>query len=299
MKNTLTILLFMTTGFSFGQINNGGFEVWDTVYNDSYSTILSNTFSVPNPYSGIANNWININDWGNVNAGGVNQTSDSHAGNYAVIIYNTYSYIANSINYHGAINYSPQYLQGYYKYNTGSINGSVIEPVSQGSAEVILTRYNGISNDTISTGTFTFDSTSTYIPFQVILSPTSSIADSIIISITNSKYETGFSCYGEICHLLYLDDLTLSGTPLAVQNISSDVLVISAYPNPTSTLINFKADTKLLGSVFTIYDNTGRLLMSGKINSEKTTVNLSNFSDGVYLFRVGENLKQTFKIIKE
>jgi hypothetical protein len=54
-----------------------------------------------------------------------------------------------------------------------------------------------------------------------------------------------------------------------------------------------------LGSVFTIYDNTGRLLMSGKINSEKTTVNLSNFSDGVYLFRVGENLKQTFKIIKE
>ena len=32
MKNTLTILLFMTTGFSFGQINNGGFEVWDTVF---------------------------------------------------------------------------------------------------------------------------------------------------------------------------------------------------------------------------------------------------------------------------
>jgi hypothetical protein len=289
----------MTTGFSFGQINNGGFEVWDTVYNDSYSTILSNTFSVPNPYSGIANNWININDWGNVNAGGVSQTSDSHAGNYAVIIHNTYTYISNSINYHGAINYSPQYLQGYYKYNTGSINGSGIDPVSQGSAEVILTRYNGISNDTISTGTFTFDSTSTYIPFQVILSPTSSIADSIIISITNSKYKTGFSCYGEICHLLYLDDLTLSSTPLAVQNISSDDLVISAYPNPTSDLINLKANTKLLGSIFNIYDNTGRVMMSGKIASENTTVNLNNFSDGVYLFRVGEHLKQTFKIIKE
>lgn len=299
MKNTLTILLFMTTGFSFGQINNGGFEVWDTVYADGYSPILSNTFSVPNPYGGIANNWIGINSWGNLNTGGVNQTSDSHAGNYAVIIHNTYSYVSNSINYHGAINYSPQYLQGYYKYNTGSINLIGIDPVSQGRAEVILTRYNGISNDTISTGTFTFDSTSTYIPFQVILSPTSLIADSIIISITNSAYSTGFDCYGEICHLLYLDDLTLSSSPLAVQNISSDDLVISAYPNPTSTLINLKADTKLLGSVFTIYDNTGRLMMSGTINSENTTVNLSNFSDGVYLFRVGENLKQTFKIIKE
>jgi hypothetical protein len=125
------------------------------------------------------------------------------------------------------------------------------------------------------------------------------IADSIIISITNSAYSTGFDCNGEICHLLYLDDLTLSSSPLAVQNISSDDLVISAYPNPTSTLINLKADTKLLVSVFTIYDNTGRLMMSGTINSENTTVNLSNFSDGVYLFRVGENLKQTFKIIKE
>jgi hypothetical protein len=121
---------------------------------------------------------------------------------------------------------------------------------------------------------------------------------SLIGSYYAKKYQRS-DLQGNVCNLLYLDDLTLSGTPLAVQNISSDDLVISGYPNPTSTLINLKADTKLLGSVFTIYDNTGRLLISGKINSEKTTVNLSNFSDGVYLFRVGENLKQTFKIIKE
>ena len=63
-----------------GQIHNGGFEVWDTVYTDLYSPILSNTFSVQNPYGGIANNWIGINSWGNVNAGGVSQTSDSHPG---------------------------------------------------------------------------------------------------------------------------------------------------------------------------------------------------------------------------
>jgi hypothetical protein len=39
--------------------------------------------------------------------------------------------------------------------------------------------------------------------------------------------------------------------------------------------------------------------LSGKIISENTTIELGNLSGGIYLFSVGENLKQTFKVIKE
>ena len=71
------------------------------------------------------------------------------------------------------------------------------------------------------------------------------------------------------------------------------------YPNPTTKQINLMVDINLLGSVFTVYDNTGKLVLTGKINSENTTIELGNLSGGHYLFRMGENFTQTVKIIKE
>ena len=75
--------------------------------------------------------------------------------------------------------------------------------------------------------------------------------------------------------------------------------LVGLYPNPTENKINVKADATLLGSIYTLYDNTGRSVLSGKIISENTVIELDNLSGGIYLFRVGENLKETFKVIKE
>ena len=74
---------------------------------------------------------------------------------------------------------------------------------------------------------------------------------------------------------------------------------IIIYPNPAQSIVNVKADTKLIGSIYTMYDNTGKVVLSGKINTENTSVELGNLSAGIYLFSVGENVKQTFKVIKE
>jgi hypothetical protein len=73
----------------------------------------------------------------------------------------------------------------------------------------------------------------------------------------------------------------------------------TVYPNPTQSIVNVKADTKLIGAVYTIYDNTGNVVLSGTINTENTSIELGNLSAGIYLFSVGENVKQTFKVIKE
>jgi hypothetical protein len=75
--------------------------------------------------------------------------------------------------------------------------------------------------------------------------------------------------------------------------------LFSVYPNPAKSQINVKADAQLLGSIYTVYDNTGKLVLSGKIISENTTIELGNLSGGIYMFSVGENMKQTFKVIKE
>jgi len=76
-------------------------------------------------------------------------------------------------------------------------------------------------------------------------------------------------------------------------------LLFSVYPNPAKSVINVKADSKLVGATYIVYDNTGKAVLSGKIISENTVLELGNLSGGVYLFSMGEMMKQIFKIIKE
>jgi hypothetical protein len=71
------------------------------------------------------------------------------------------------------------------------------------------------------------------------------------------------------------------------------------YPNPARNQIRVKPGNNLPGTVYTVYDNTGKLVLTGKINPENNPIELGNLPGGIYLFRVGENPKQTFKVIKE
>jgi hypothetical protein len=41
------------------------------------------------------------------------------------------------------------------------------------------------------------------------------------------------------------------------------------------------------------------VVLSGKINTENTSVDLEKLAAGIYLFSAGENVQQTFKVIKE
>ena len=80
---------------------------------------------------------------------------------------------------------------------------------------------------------------------------------------------------------------------------SSQDNLFSVFPNPARSVINLKAESKIIGQIYSIYDNTGRVVLTGRLNSENTTIELSNLSGGIYMFSVGENKKQTFKVIKE
>jgi hypothetical protein len=71
----------------------------------------------------------------------------------------------------------------------------------------------------------------------------------------------------------------------------------SVYPNPTSNQITLKANHQLIGAFYTIYDNMGKSVMSGQINSPQMLIELGNLSGGIYLLSIGEH-KQSFKVIK-
>ncbi len=132
-------------------------------------------------------------------------------------------------------------------------------------------QYSGTTNDTLNVANVTMSNNNQ--PFRCIInsgscSDTSNIA---ILTINNN---------------------------VGINEVTQDNL-FSVYPNPAKSQINVKADAILLGSIYTVYDNTGKVVMSGKIISENTTIELGNLSGGIYLFNVGDNLKQTFKVIKE
>ena len=132
-------------------------------------------------------------------------------------------------------------------------------------------QYSGTANDTLTITNTTLSNNNQ--PFRCIMS-SGSCSDTSNVAILTVNNNVG------------------------INEFTQDNL-FSVYPNPAHSQINVKADAKLLGSVYTIYDNTGKVVLSGKINSENTVIELGNLSGGIYLFSVGENMKQTFKVIKE
>jgi hypothetical protein len=132
-------------------------------------------------------------------------------------------------------------------------------------------QYSGATNDTLTVSNVTMSNNNQ--PFRCIVS-SGSCTDTSNVAILTVNDNVG------------------------INEFTQDNL-FSVYPNPAKSQINVKAVATLLGSLYTVYDNTGKVVLSGKINSENTVIELGNLSGGIYMFSVGGNMKQTFKVIKE
>ncbi len=108
--------------------------------------------------------------------------------------------------------------------------------------------------------------------------------DNYIVAATNTQGVFRFA----------LSNLNLSG----ISNVDA-TSSISVYPNPTGDQINVKADSKLIGAAYTIYDNLGKAVFSGIINTENTLIEMENLARGIYMLSIGDNMRQTLKVIKE
>ncbi len=70
------------------------------------------------------------------------------------------------------------------------------------------------------------------------------------------------------------------------------------YPNPALDLVYIKSDPVLIGANYYLIELYGKVLMKGKLLHELTAITIGQFTPGMYLFRVGENFRQTYRIIK-
>ena len=132
-------------------------------------------------------------------------------------------------------------------------------------------QYSGTTNDTLTVSNVTM--TNNNQPFRCIIS-SGSCSDTSNVAVLTVNNNVGI-------------------------NETSQYNLFSVFPNPAQSVINVKADSKLIGDVYSIYDNTGRVVLTGKLNAQNTLIELWNLSGGIYMLGVGENMKQTFKVIKE
>jgi hypothetical protein len=82
-----------------------------------------------------------------------------------------------------------------------------------------------------------------------------------------------------------------------INELNGEKLILS--PNPTSSKINVKSNAEFIGKEFIIYDQLGKQVKSGIITSENTEIDLLNLIEGMYLLKVGTEMKESFKIIKQ
>lgn len=80
-------------------------------------------------------------------------------------------------------------------------------------------------------------------------------------------------------------------------NIAENKLFV--YPNPTNGIIKIKLNTREINN-YELYNIQGSVLKKGTIQSEEQLIDLSNFSTGVYIIKIGNGNSAIYrKIVKE
>ncbi len=88
-------------------------------------------------------------------------------------------------------------------------------------------------------------------------------------------------------NVTWLDDIRFyhSGekTNTGIAKLSADAL--SVYPNPAAAALHVRIDENISGSMFAMYDLSGKLMMTEPLHAKETIFDISVWGDGLYLYR--------------
>jgi hypothetical protein len=260
----LVTLIFVLTGIAlFGQIPNPDFENW----NDSVPV----GWTIQSP------------------PGSVTKTAPAYSGNYAVSLNSVASgsgHVGGSIRSAGSSGYfgcngNFTALTGWYKLNVS--NGDELSIIAIGQCFPVTGNGGGAFSSSTTTTVFT--------QFTMHMYGYSCISDSasILISLTNPGSSTNAGSFAVI------DDLALT-FPAGINEISNDVTLEKAYPNPANKVSNIIYSIPADAFVsLSLYDVSGRLVQQ-LLNDTKQTrgrykipVDVNNLPGGIYIYQIMVN----------
>ena len=74
---------------------------------------------------------------------------------------------------------------------------------------------------------------------------------------------------------------------------------INIFPNPANQWVNLQVENSLVGEPYWIQSLLGNVVLTGVINQENMKINLSTLSKGLYIIKIGEAKRLSYKFIKQ
>ena len=87
----------------------------------------------------------------------------------------------------------------------------------------------------------------------------------------------------------------LKNTTTGLANVNS-VNNFSIYPNPAASFININTDNTMIGSTYKVYNQLGKVVLSGNVNQSKQQIDISNLANGIYFLEIGNGEKKAFSV---
>ena len=85
-------------------------------------------------------------------------------------------------------------------------------------------------------------------------------------------------------------------TPVINNKVFSE---FSVYPNPVTDVVNIRITGDKKGEVFSIVNLAGKQVLTGKLEDEINSVDLSGLNSGLYFVQLGTVKRQTLKLVKK
>lgn len=192
--------------------------------------------------------------------------------------------------------------------------------LSAGIYNVIVTDANGCSknsnvqvNYTPNPSSFSYQTNQMVATFSVANSAcssflwdfgngnTSSINPNPIITYASAgTYGVCLQCNGQPSSCVQCINITVpsntSGT-IGIEDIQTES-GFTIYPNPLIDIITIETENNNLNSNYVILNSIGQQVLSGQLIDIKNTIDLQHLSPGLYVIRIGETEKHSFKLIK-
>ena len=108
------------------------------------------------------------------------------------------------------------------------------------------------------------------------------------LSIVDFDIELGF--------ILIMAESEENARILPKHRISNPVIF---YPNPANDIVHVVVKSDFIGTSYEITSITGQKISKGKIEREDTAISIQNLVKGIYLIHLGDDIQQSFKIIKK
>jgi uncharacterized protein (DUF2141 family) len=107
---------------------------------------------------------------------------------------------------------------------------------------------------------------------------------------------SSFILDGASTDFCYFLDITCTTTGVETMVSANN---INIYPNPAKDLLTLQTAANMIGQNYMVIDQLGRQVLTGKVNNETSTLDISQLQAGMYFLKVGAQSSQSFKFVKE